>query len=641
MEVELYVYDLTNGMARQMSQQFLGIHLDAVYHTSLVFEGIEYFFGAGVQTCYAGTTPHGRPMEIVSLGTTQIPVETILEYLESLKEVYTPESYDLFAHNCNNFTHDLAMFLVGKGIPAHITSLPKRVLETPFGQMLRPQIEAGMRSTVQAPVAPQNIPSKPASSASKGDPKPSKNVQAPVTPQNVPSKPASSAYKGDPKPGKNVQAPVTPQNAPSKLASSASISVPKPGKDTNGATPDETTAPSGVYGRVFNVNNQSSLWGKLSSASETAATVFFTSSTCAPCKMAYPTFDQLAEQYPNALFIKVDINGARDIAASYQIQATPTFITFSRSCKQKEWQGADPNLLKANVDFLMQTTFPPHPHTRQKVATLQFGSLRSVTYTKVPPLDKLTAKLGDAGTQPEMVALRTFIAKRTEEPKEAPLPDLQAVSKTFTTQVLTLPIEVRFAAVDLLRCALVDPRASGFFAEQQAPQQTIPTLIQHVNNLQEECPHNLRLVTLQLASNLFLSPLYAKDLLTPGNNLTVLLVQLLTSSLLDTTHLTTRVAAASLAFNLAAANYRLRREGGREGINEGEQVELAASLLETLGCEASADARRMELTALGYLVYCAPEGGEVLELCQVLGAKGTVEGVEGCEKLKRDVGVLL
>jgi hypothetical protein len=49
-----------------MSRQFLGIQIDAVYHTSLVFDGIEYFFGQGIQTCRAGTTHHGKPMEIVS-----------------------------------------------------------------------------------------------------------------------------------------------------------------------------------------------------------------------------------------------------------------------------------------------------------------------------------------------------------------------------------------------------------------------------------------------------------------------------------------------------------------------------------------------------------------------------------------------
>jgi hypothetical protein len=54
-------------------------------------------------------------MEIIKLGSTHLPIETILDYLESLKQVYTPESYDLFAHNCNNFSHDFSMFLVGKG----------------------------------------------------------------------------------------------------------------------------------------------------------------------------------------------------------------------------------------------------------------------------------------------------------------------------------------------------------------------------------------------------------------------------------------------------------------------------------------------------------------------------------------------
>ncbi len=74
-----------------MSGQLLGIQIDAVYHTAIVFGGIEYFFGAGVQTTYPGATHHGRPMEVVKLGRTELPLEIILEYLESLKAVYTAE----------------------------------------------------------------------------------------------------------------------------------------------------------------------------------------------------------------------------------------------------------------------------------------------------------------------------------------------------------------------------------------------------------------------------------------------------------------------------------------------------------------------------------------------------------------------
>ena len=74
-----------------MSASFLGTHIDAVYHTSLVFGRIEYFFGAGIQTCYPGATHHGRPMEILPMGRTELEIEIILEYLESLKSVYTAE----------------------------------------------------------------------------------------------------------------------------------------------------------------------------------------------------------------------------------------------------------------------------------------------------------------------------------------------------------------------------------------------------------------------------------------------------------------------------------------------------------------------------------------------------------------------
>ena len=74
-----------------MSGQLLGIQIDAVYHTALVFGGVEYFFGAGVQTSYPGGTHHGRPMEVIPMGTTQLPLEVILEYLESLKAIYTME----------------------------------------------------------------------------------------------------------------------------------------------------------------------------------------------------------------------------------------------------------------------------------------------------------------------------------------------------------------------------------------------------------------------------------------------------------------------------------------------------------------------------------------------------------------------
>lgn len=578
MEVELYVYDLTRGMARSMSRQFLGIQIDAVYHTALVFNNIEYFFGQGVQTCYPGTTHHGQPMEKIALGKTELPLETIMDYLESLKQIYTAESYDLFAHNCNNFTNDFAMFLLGCGIPDHITSLPAKVLETPFGQMLKPQIDASMRQMTQAPVPPQNIP---------------------------------------------------PAVSRSALNTSSSGHAAGPAKHQS----------SDRYGQVVNLTDANALDTHMAGAADSCTTVFFTSSTCAPCRLAYPMFDRLAEEHAQALFVKVDINSAREIGSRYQIRVTPTFMTFSKGKKQDEWSGADPNLLKANVELLIQTTFPPHPHMTLKVPALQYGSMKPYVFGKIPPLDKLMGKLGSAADHKDITSLRTFVEKRSANPQDAAVPDLHSIAHTFKTDVIALPVEVRFAAVDLLRCAMIDARVSGFFAED-SPVRTMAVMVEHVNNL-PDCPHNLRLVTLQLACNIWSSSLYVKEIMASDDTTISNLIQLITSSLLDASHPTTRVAAGSLAFNLAVSNYRVRREQNEEALAEGEQVELAASILESLVEEKSEDAAKVLLLALGYLVYCAPENGELADLCKAMGAKKTVRGVKAHAKLGQEIASLL
>lgn len=133
----------------------LGIQIDAVYHTSIVVGGREWYYGHGIQSCIPGQTHHGSPMEIIALGTTRVPDEVVLEYLGSMRAKYAPESYDLFLHNCNNFTAELAMFLCGVGIPEAIKNLPQDVLNTPFGQMLRPALERQLRPITTAHPAPR------------------------------------------------------------------------------------------------------------------------------------------------------------------------------------------------------------------------------------------------------------------------------------------------------------------------------------------------------------------------------------------------------------------------------------------------------------------------------------------------------
>jgi desumoylating isopeptidase 1 len=271
--------------------------------------------------------------------------------------------------------------------------------------------------------------------------------------------------------------------------------------------------------------------------------------------------------------------------------------------------------------------------------TLRSASMKPVTYTKVPPLDKLMSKLGPAATDKELKQLSTFLEKRNTDARNSPLPDLKSLGAAFATKTLSLPVEVRFAAVDLLRCAMVDPRVSGFFAEQAAPD-TISEVVGHVNGL-ETCPHNLRLVTIHLCCNIFSSNPFVQTMLKSRSTLAPLLVGLISTSLLDASHPTARIAAASLAFNVATSNNSIRQREQRDGLEESQQVELAASLVETLSSEENADAAKALLLALGYLTHNAAQGGELKDLMQALDAKTTVAACKHHSALAKEVATLL
>lgn len=91
MDVTLYTYDLSGGMARQMSMGLLGFQLDAVYHTSIVLDGREYVYDGNVVAIAPGSSHLGRPLQQIPLGTTHLPMDVIEEYLDSLREIYTVE----------------------------------------------------------------------------------------------------------------------------------------------------------------------------------------------------------------------------------------------------------------------------------------------------------------------------------------------------------------------------------------------------------------------------------------------------------------------------------------------------------------------------------------------------------------------
>ncbi|KAM5148249.1 desumoylating isopeptidase 1 [Mantella aurantiaca] len=142
--VRLYVYDLSRGLARRLSPVMLGKQLEGIWHTSIIVFDEEFFYGGGgITSCPPRGTLLGDPDTVVDLGNTEVTEEIFLEYLSSLGESgFSGESYNLFDHNCNTFSNEVAQFLTGRKIPSYITELPSEVLSTPFGQALRPFLDS-------------------------------------------------------------------------------------------------------------------------------------------------------------------------------------------------------------------------------------------------------------------------------------------------------------------------------------------------------------------------------------------------------------------------------------------------------------------------------------------------------------------
>jgi len=95
-EVKLYVYDISQGMAAQLSPGLVGRLVPAIYHTGLASFNREFFFGGGVQE-----TSEPNPMwtqqpqmqhEIINLGETEKTPQEFRAFLETIKPRFTPQT---------------------------------------------------------------------------------------------------------------------------------------------------------------------------------------------------------------------------------------------------------------------------------------------------------------------------------------------------------------------------------------------------------------------------------------------------------------------------------------------------------------------------------------------------------------------
>lgn len=140
--VSLNVYDLSGGWLKMLSEPVIGKAFEAMWHSGVVVYGMEYFWAGDLMSMPAGTTQYGKPLRNIPLGTTHLDKAVVDEYVDSLRPQYNANTYSLLTKNCNNFSNELSLFLLGHGIPEEIVNLPKDVLSTPVGAAVKPVLES-------------------------------------------------------------------------------------------------------------------------------------------------------------------------------------------------------------------------------------------------------------------------------------------------------------------------------------------------------------------------------------------------------------------------------------------------------------------------------------------------------------------
>eukprot|EP00439_Symbiodinium_sp_Y106_P038125 s3587_g4.t1 len=129
-EVFLYMYDITDGLARRWTR-FKGI-----WHTGIVVcwpsnfpsAGTQYWLGDKIHVSWAEMTAYQKPVEKRFLGHTSRSCAATLDFVR--RQQAKPSSYHLLWNNCNHFSDALSMFLLDKHIPNEVLSQPQNVMRS-------------------------------------------------------------------------------------------------------------------------------------------------------------------------------------------------------------------------------------------------------------------------------------------------------------------------------------------------------------------------------------------------------------------------------------------------------------------------------------------------------------------------------
>ncbi|XP_050440516.1 thioredoxin-2 [Adelges cooleyi] len=100
---------------------------------------------------------------------------------------------------------------------------------------------------------------------------------------------------------------------------------------------------------VYLVTDAADLAAKLTDAKGKLVIIDFFAKWCGPCKLIAPYIEELANEFPDVVMLKVDVDECEEASLEYNIQSMPTFVFVKSKAEVDRFSGANRDKLKETL----------------------------------------------------------------------------------------------------------------------------------------------------------------------------------------------------------------------------------------------------------------------------------------------------